>query len=269
MTDSTASPPLPSLLRSAAIQRRVILALLMREIITRFGRRNLGVLWLVAEPMMFTLFVAALWTGIGGHRAPGMTVVGFAVTGYSSVLMWRNSVSHNVNAVRENINLLYHRNVCLYDVFIARVLIEISGATASFFILASFSILLGFMPVPGDLLMILGAWVMLAWFGTALAILVGAGAAFSDLVARLWQPLSYVMFPLSGAAFMVSWIPEHLQKYVLLLPMVHGVEMLRQGYFGSVVHGYYDMAYMGTVNLIITFLGLALMRKAELRLEAE
>ena len=88
-------------------------------------------------------------------------------------------------------------------------------------------------------------------------------------MSRLWKPIAYLLFPLSGAAFMVSWIPEHLQKYVLLLPMVHGVEMLRQGYFGTAVHGYYDMTYMGTVNLIITFLGLALMRKAELRLEAE
>ena len=28
--------------------------LMMRELITRFGRENLGVLWLVGEPMMFT-----------------------------------------------------------------------------------------------------------------------------------------------------------------------------------------------------------------------
>jgi capsular polysaccharide transport system permease protein len=51
----------PSLLHSLGIQRRVLYALLMREIITRFGRENLGVLWLVAEPMLFTLGVATLW----------------------------------------------------------------------------------------------------------------------------------------------------------------------------------------------------------------
>ena len=51
-----------SFLHSLAIQLRVIRALLMREVITRFGRHNLGVLWLVAEPMIFTLGVAALWS---------------------------------------------------------------------------------------------------------------------------------------------------------------------------------------------------------------
>ena len=40
-----------SLARSLRIQGRVLHALLMREVITRFGRDNLGVLWIVAEPV--------------------------------------------------------------------------------------------------------------------------------------------------------------------------------------------------------------------------
>ena len=269
MTTRLATSPTASLFHSAAIQLRVIHALLMREIITRFGRRNLGVFWLVGEPMMFTFFVAGLWTTIGLHHAPGLTIEGFAVTGYSCVMLWRNSVSHNVHAVHENINLLYHRNVHLYDVFIARVLVEAAGATTSFFILSTFGILFGVMPMPADMLMMVEAWVMLAWFGTSMAVLVGAGAAYSDVVARMWQPFSYILFPLSGAAFMVSWVPENERAYVLLLPMVHGVEMLRQGYFGTAVHGHYDMGYMAMCNLVLSLLGLALLRNVKWKLEAE
>ena len=54
-----------TLRQSFAIQRRVISALLMREVITRFGRENVGVLWLIGEPMMFTLGVATLWAAAG------------------------------------------------------------------------------------------------------------------------------------------------------------------------------------------------------------
>ena len=54
-----------SVLRSLFIQSRTLHALMMREVITRFGRDNLGTLWLIAEPMMFTLGVAALWTAAG------------------------------------------------------------------------------------------------------------------------------------------------------------------------------------------------------------
>src|SRR5882757_11045780 len=100
-----------SLSRSLAIQRRVLHALMMREIITRFGRENLGVLWLVVEPMLFTLGVTTLWTAAGLHHGSPIPIVAFAVTGYSSVLMWRNSTSRANSSVGQNKPLLYHRNV--------------------------------------------------------------------------------------------------------------------------------------------------------------
>src|SRR5882672_10818859 len=96
----------PSLLRSFAIQRRVLYALLMREVITRFGRENLGVLWLVAEPMLFTLGVATLWTAGGLNHGSNMPIVAFAVTGYSSVLMWRNAATRSSTAIENNKPLL-------------------------------------------------------------------------------------------------------------------------------------------------------------------
>src|SRR5712675_3145990 len=94
-----------SLLECLRIQRRVMHALLMREIITRFGRENLGVLWLVAEPMLFTLGVTTLWTAAGLHHGSPLPIVAFAVTGYSSVLMWRNSASRACSAVVQNRSL--------------------------------------------------------------------------------------------------------------------------------------------------------------------
>src|SRR3984885_2177913 len=100
-----------SLLHSLRIQRRVIHALLMREIITRFGRKNLGVLWLAVEPMLFTLGVTTLWTTAGLHEGSPIPIVAFAVTGYSSVLMWRNSASRSSSAVEQNKPLLFHCNV--------------------------------------------------------------------------------------------------------------------------------------------------------------
>src|SRR5579863_6915692 len=98
-----------SFFHSLAIQIRVVHALLMREIITRFGRDNLGVLWLVGEPMIFTLGVATLWTMAGLSHVTTIPVIAFAVTGYSSVLMWRNAASHSSMAVEHNKALLYHR----------------------------------------------------------------------------------------------------------------------------------------------------------------
>ena len=256
-------------LRSLVIQRRVISALLMREVITRFGRHNLGVLWLVGEPMLFTLGIAALWTVTGHSHAPGMPVVAFAITGYSSVLVWRNTVLRCNSAVQQNAGLLYHRNVQVIDVFATRILLEISGATASFIVLSLFFMAIEMIAPPIDMLQVLRGWLMLAWLGASLALTIGSLTVYSRLVERLWHPTSYVLFPLSGAAFMVDWMPPALQQGLLLLPMVHGVEMVREGFFGNVVRTHYDVLYMAICCLMLTFLGLVLSLGAARRVEAE
>jgi capsular polysaccharide transport system permease protein len=257
----------PSLLHCLGIQRRVLYALLMREVITRFGRENLGVLWLVGEPMLFTLGVTALWTAAGLHHGSPIPIVAFAVTGYSSVLMWRNSANRSGGAIAQNKPLLFHRNVRVIDVLVTRIALEVGGATCSFIVLASLFTFVGWMPPPSDLLQVLEGWIMLAWFGTSLALLIGGGTACSEMVERLWHPAAYLLFPLSGAGFMVEWLPAGMQKVVLLLPMVHGVEMLRAGYFGNVVPTHYDVGYMASCCLVMSLGGLYLVRQASRRLE--
>lgn len=257
-----------TLRQSFAIQRRVISALLMREVITRFGRENVGVLWLIGEPMMFTLGVATLWAAAGLNHGSSIPIVAFAITGYSSVLLWRNTVNRCNSGIQQNLNLLYHRNVRVIDVFVTRIILEMAGATASFLVLAVIFTGIEWIAPPADPLMVAGGWLMLAWFGAALAIVVGAATAYSELVDRIWHPTAYLLFPLSGAAFMVDWLPPALQQTVLLLPMVHGVEMVREGYFGNVVRTHYDVAYMASVNLVLTLVGLFILRDAANRVEA-
>jgi ABC-type polysaccharide/polyol phosphate export permease len=256
-----------SLLQSLAVQRRVLHALLMREVITRFGRDNLGVLWLIGEPMIFTLGVATLWSAAGLSHGSAIPIVAFAVTGYSSVLMWRNSASRCACAMEANKQLLFHRNVKVIDTLLTRITLEVGGASGSFIALSLFFTFIGWMPAPIDPLQVVFGWLMLAWFGASLALLIGAGTAFSPIVERLWHPVSYLLFPMSGAAFMVDWMPANLQQIVLLLPMVHGVEILREGYFGNVVRSHYDIAYMAICCLVLSLAGLQLVREASRRIE--
>jgi capsular polysaccharide transport system permease protein len=262
------APGSTTLLQSLAIQRRVIHALLMREVITRFGRENVGVLWLIAEPMMFTLGVTALWTAVKANHGSALPIAAFAITGYSSVLMWRNTASKCNAAIHQNFNLLYHRNVQVIDLFATRIILELAGATASFTLLSLFFITVDAIEPPVDLFQVVGGWLMLAWFGASLGLVLGSATAYSELVDRIWHPTSYLLFPLSGAAFMVDWLPKAAQDVVLLLPMVHGVEIVREGFFGNTVRTHYDAAYMAVCCLVLTLIGLFLARDAGRRVEA-
>lgn len=48
-----------------------------------------------------------------------------------------------------------------------------------------------------------------------------------------------------------------LQPYALLFPMVHGTELMREGYFGSVFIAHYNLPYFVGINLVLTLVGLA------------
>jgi ABC-type polysaccharide/polyol phosphate export permease len=271
--DSTVNNPLQasgvSLLRSWAVQRRVIGALLMREILTRYGRHNIGFLWLFAEPMIFTLGITFLWAFIKAKHVSNIPIVAFAVTGYSSVLLWRNMAARSIGAVGPNRALMYHRNVRIIDIFASRLLLEMVGAITSFVVLSIVFIAIGWMEPPEDYLQVAGGIAMLAWFGGALALLVGSVSERSELVEKLWHPVSYMLFPLSGAAFVVDAVPPATRELMLYIPMVNGVEFVRDGYFGSMFTAHYDMGYMALVNAALTLLALAQLRIVSNRMVLE
>ena len=252
--------PNGSLGRSFRIQVRVIWALVMREILTRYGRHNIGFLWLFVEPMLFTIGVTTLWTLAGLHHGSNLPITAFALTGYSTVLLWRNMPNRCVGAVTPNSALMYHRNVRVIDIFVSRVALEAIGATISFVTLSMLFIFLGWMDPPEDALQVLQAWLLTAWFGAAFAILLGAWSERSEIVEKLWHPAADLLVPLSGAADLVDALPKEAQNAVLWLPMVHGTEMLREGYFGSKIVAHYDLSYMVSVNMALTIFALALER---------
>lgn len=249
------------LMRSLMIQRRVVWALFLREIMTRFGRHNIGFLWLFVEPMLFTLGVTALWTAVKSVHGSDLPIVAFAITGYSSVLLWRNMPSRTIGAMAPNLALLYHRNVRPIDIYYARLLLEAAGASMSFVFLTLFFYFIGWIRLPEDTLQVFGGWLMLAWFGFSLALFLGALSERAESVEKLWHPAAYILFPLSGAAFMVEALPHQAREFVLLLPMVHGVEFVREGFFGSKVIAHYDLGYMALCNTVLMLFGLVLERK--------
>lgn len=240
---------------SLSIQWRIVSALLLREMLTRYGRHNIGFLWIFVEPMLFTLGVAAIWTFLGASHGH-FPIIAFAITGYSSVLLWRNMPNRTIGAIGPNLQLLYHRNVKIIDVFVSRILLEAGGASISFSTLAVLFSFAGIIAPPEDLLTVATGWLLIAWFGASLALLAGALAERFESIERVWHIATYVLFPISGAAFNVDALPEAGRAFVLAFPMVHGVELVREGYFGSAFHAHYDLPYMMSCNIALTFAGL-------------
>jgi len=247
---------------------RVISALMLRETITRYGRHDVGVLWLLFEPMLFTTGVIALWDLVFPHAPTSIPMVGIAITGYSCILLWRNTVGHSTHSIRPNTALLYHRPVRPIDCLLARVGLEVIGATASFAILTFFFAFIEVIPWPEDLMPVIVGWLLMCWWAMAMAMILCSAAERSEFAGRIWNIVSYLLMPVSGAAYMVYWLPPSYREWALLIPMVHGTELIRLGFFGNTVPTFGNPYYFACSNLVATLLGLAMMRDISSKVQA-
>ena len=240
---------------SLIIQKRVIGALLMREIITRYGRNNIGFLWLFVEPLLM------MWKFFKVNNISTLNIVAFTITGYPMMMMWRNASNRAIGSISANMSLLYHRNVRVLDTIFARMLLEIAGATIAQIAIMSVLIAVRWIEMPADIFYMLLAWLLMAIFAIGLGLIICSVAFHFEPFGKVWGTISFVMMPLSGVFFFVHNLPQQLQHYVLMLPMVHGTEMFRAGYFGNSVTTYGNPWFILLCNLVLLLLGLAMVTK--------
>jgi capsular polysaccharide transport system permease protein len=104
--------------RGLLIQRRVIVALVIREIYSRFGRESLGFAWTVAEPLVFAVPVLLMWRAIRPSHEHGVLVMPFLWSGYLPLLLFRHLGGRILLFIRQNASLLYHRQVTILDILL-------------------------------------------------------------------------------------------------------------------------------------------------------
>lgn len=243
------------------IQRRVISALMLRELITRFGRENIGFLWITAEPLLFATLVGFMWEFIKGPEEHGVGIIAFVATGYIPLVMFRTTMSRAVKAFTANGSLLYHRQVTLVDLILVRFIIELIGGMLAYVVIATILILLGLFPVPSNLGDLLLGWVLYGLFTFGVALVMGPLSEVSDTVEKFLPVTTYLMVPFSGTFNLTSWLSPSVRGVMLYSPPVSCMELMRYGVWGDAITPYYDIPYAIGASLVLILIGLLMCRR--------
>lgn len=246
---------------------RIIKALMMREMITRFGREGFGFLWLIGEPLMFCGGVLILWSLIKPAYEHGVRLGPFVMTGYMCLLLMRHQIGYAQNAVRSNIGILYHRRVQVVHILLSRCYLEFLGSTAAFVVVYFVLGLLGQVGPPHNFLLLLCGWILVSFVASGVGFVLAGLSMRWEVFERITPVLTYALIPVSGAFFMTAWLPPHAREIYLLLPFAHGVEMVRSGVFGEFVETHYNVVYASAIGLSLNVLGLLLMADARDRID--
>ena len=251
------------------IQVRVIKALMLRELTTRFGRENIGFLWIMVEPLLFALLVGLLWRAMKGPLEYGVNIVAFVVTGYIPLVLFRSTVTRAVSSFTANGSLMYHRQIQVLDLILVRFLIELIGHMMAYLVIAVALSVFDLFPWPHDVGMLILGWSYYALFTFALALVVAPLSEMSEVLEKVVPVSTYMMIPFSGAFYLVSTLYPSAAELVLLSPPVHGMEMMRYGVFGPSIDPHYDLLYPLVFCLPCIALGLLLCRMVRKRLVIE
>ncbi|HQR04669.1 MAG: ABC transporter permease [Proteobacteria bacterium] len=243
------------------IQKRILWTLLLREIITRYGRENLGILWFFVEPLLFIVGISILWTYFDSRTVSTGTLAEFSIVSYPTILLWRNTTSRVTKAMYSNRPLLHHRLIKPVDFMYARIILEFASVTASFIVIYIVFLLLGISHAPADLLDMALGWLMICWFSFGFVMIMGALSELNDAIEKVSHIILYFMLPISGIlpAYIV---PPSLREYLLLFPLVDCVEFFRYGYYGMKMKTYFNLEYTILVNLVLTLFSMSLMKVA-------
>jgi capsular polysaccharide transport system permease protein len=249
------------LIAGAKIQRRVIASLMVRDILMRNGRENIGFGWILLEPMILCCGVMVIWTISGALHGDGLTAVEMVLTGYMPLTLWRHMTNKNILLYRQSLALLYHRQVTLFDILLAKQLLEFLSTTMAFALVWTVLFVVGLVSPIQDISLALVGWLMMGMLSFA------GGALFAwvterwEAAERFIQPSQYLMVPVSGCFFLMDWMPPKVRDILLLNPMIHSFETLRAGFFGERMHFHYSFTYFFICTFVLVYLAIVAIKK--------
>lgn len=245
-----------SLRRGLAIQGNVIGALIMRELHTRYGRENVGYLWIILEPLTLAGMVAILHSGERTHFGSDFRGVPFAILGYCVFIMFRGIVLRSEGALEANLPLLYHKSVTIFDILFSRAVLEAAGTFVTFLILISLAWVMGLGDLPARPLELMFAIFYMLWFSFGISMIITAGTYENTLASRFVHPITYIMMPISGAFYQLKWLPEPFRSIMTWFPLTQVFEFARYGQFESADMSYVKIPYLTGCCMVGTLVGL-------------
>lgn len=212
-------------------QRLVLVALLHREAVTRFGKYKMGVLWMLLEPLVGVIVLGLLLGPIVGRTAQDMPYPFFLLNGMVIMQTMVGPMTSGMGAIDSNRGLLVFPKVQPFDLLLARFLFELVSSLLSFVVFCIIGLWMGVTLSLASLHILFACFIITWMFGCGLGMILCVGHAYFESVDKIFafikRPLvfvSCVLYPLSG-------LPLLAQNFLLFNPLTHTIELSRKCLF--------------------------------------
>ncbi len=248
------------------VQRRVLGALVLRDMRTRFGRTFMGYVIIVAWPLSHLLGLMSLYLVTRRVAPVGASVPIFLGTGILPYILCLYPARQIMTSLLQNHPLLLFPVVKATDVVLARGILEILTA---FWVTLIFAIILfvcGVDIAPVHYQEAIQAILATIYLGFA----IGFISALLYKLTRAWLVAQVVLmitlYATAGVFFIPSALPDNIQNILWYNPLLHCVEWLRSAYYDGYGYGLLDRGYLVGFSTALVAIGLVMERAVRGRL---
>lgn len=242
-------------------------ALFLREAVYRLFNSRTSGLWLLMEPVLNIAFLMFIFTVVRLRVVGGIDTSLWVMVGLLAFFMFRRTAIQAMNAVDANQALFAYRQVKPVDTVLARAGLEGFLMMVVAIILFGGAALFNMKITPVDPLAVLeallGLWLVGLGFGLIASVTSVLIPELGNIIGLLMRPL----YLISGVVFPIDKVPPPYRDWLLLNPVVHGLEATRLG-FAPYYHAVPELsiAYVYGFALVTIFLGLAMHERYGARL---
>lgn len=206
---------------------------MLRDMRTRFGGSHWGYAVIVLWPVAHVFLIVGIMAFRGLPSPMGNSPVLFVATGAVPCLMFQYTSREVMQAIIKNRPLIYYPQVKLFDLVIARFIVEVVKGFTALIVVIIILILLGLDPTPDDVALAIG--------GYCASILLGLGIGTINIgIVSLFPGwiIGYILVTVSiyissGVFFLPNLLPDELYSVMKWNPMVQIIEWVRLGYNNS------------------------------------
>jgi len=234
---------------------RVVVALILREMTSTYGRTPGGYAWAVLEPVAGVVIMAWIFSLGLRHPALGTNFAIFYATGIMPFWVFTQVSSAVSQSLRYSRQLLSYPRVTVLDALLARFILNVMLQ-----LLISYIIIAGIRLVNDTGTTLVLPRILLG-FAMAAALAAGIGVFNCVLMTAfpLWQSAWSIatrpLMLLSGVIFMIEKVPEPWRGYLEWNPLVHVVAEVRAGFYFGYHPDYVSPAYVFLVSFVAMALG--------------
>ncbi|MBI6630650.1 ABC transporter permease [Pontibaca salina] len=238
---------------------RVVMALILREMSSRYGRTPGGYLWGVLEPLAAILVLSIGFSLILRTPPLGTAFLLFYATGFLPFNLF-NTVSQMVaRSVTFSKPLLQYPAVTWIDAVLARFLLNsLTSVLVTLLLLGGVLVLTETRAVL-DLAAILSAMALTMGLGLGVGVLNCALMGLFPVWELIWSVLTRPLFIASGVFFLYDDMPALAREILWYNPLIHLIGAMRSGFYPMYSAAYVSNLYVLAVAGGTLALGLLLM----------